>query len=192
MPSAAGWKGVLSVLAVLTTLAAHSSAQAASPARPDPYAAGVQDEVMMQNLTCEDIEIFLAKRWDDPMIVPATAIINQPQHSKETSDTLFGPTLTRLILTASRYPAADHPPNPDPSELPPDDPVIGLRSQNSCTVIVPRSAAADVNACDGRSNATSPPGLGMQTVIAPPKIFPGELKLLGMFDHAAEYKNCRR
>lgn len=173
-------------------LALPGAVHATSPPRTDPYATGVQDEVMMQNLTCQDIVMFLMKRWKDPMIVPATEIMNQPQHSKDTSDTLFGPVLTRLILTASNFPVADHPPNPDPGEMPPDSPMISLRSQNSCTVIVPRSAPPDINACDGRNNSPVPPSLGMQTVIAPPQIFPGEVALLGMFDHAAKYKNCRR
>lgn len=187
-------RGLLAAVLLAAPLLAGlgGGAHAATPTRPDPYAAGVQDEVMMQNLTCQDIAIFLMKRWDDPMIVPATEIMNQPQHSNDTSDTLFGPTLTRLILTASRFPAADHPPNPDPKEIPPDSPIVSLRPQNSCTVIVPRTAPANVDACDGRNAATAPPSLGMQTVLLPPQIFPGEVKLLGMFDHAAKDKNCRR
>ncbi|MDB5438395.1 MAG: hypothetical protein JWM33_822 [Caulobacteraceae bacterium] len=199
---------LLSAMVFLAVLGGVSSAQAASPAKPDPYATGVQDEVMVQNLTCEDIEVFLEMPLGYKLIIPATQVLNQPQHANETSDTLFGQTLTRLILAASRYPAADHPPSqppgPPPNSLGPPGqagipqpsrtgvasqaaaPTPVLEASTGCTRIVPRSAPPDSAACDGRTYIPPPmPGIDLQD-------HPGELKLLGLFDHAAKYKNCRR
>ncbi|MDB5438394.1 MAG: hypothetical protein JWM33_821 [Caulobacteraceae bacterium] len=171
---------LLSAILFLAVLGGVSSAQAASPAKPDPSATGVQDEVMMQNLTCDDIVIFLMKGPSTPMIVPATEIMNQPQHSKETSLTLFGPTLTRLILTASGLPPANHP----------------IGSVAPCQVIVPDAAPPQpAPACDGGGDrgGPGPPRLGMNDAMqVPTGGGGGELKLLDMFDHAAKYKNCRR
>lgn len=150
--------------------AAQAAAAPAKPApkprpiRPTGYMIDVQDEVMAQNLTCDEISRFQNKPLDVLPITIAEEILDEPQHANETSDTLFGPTLTRLIMTAS--------------------------GGGSCTRIAP-SGGAPSNAC---SSERQPRIIsrGMDAALAIPPTHPGELHLLGYFDHAAKLRNCRR
>lgn len=145
---------------------------------PSGYAVDVQDEVMTQNLTCDEI---LAFRNKPPALLFSTlagAILNEPQHEGETSDTLFGTLLTRLILTASNNPPANH----------------GQFTSSSahCVKIVPKDSPPDGSACHSDAMGVAEiVDRGMSAALAariPPR--PGELKLQSSFDRAARFRNC--
>lgn len=164
------------LIALAIGMFASSLAQAASPSAkpranpPSGYALSVEDEVDMQNLTCDQIRIFLTKPLGASLAQAAEDILDQPVNINETSQTLFGPRLTNIILQSSGL-------------MPP------------CRTIVPESNSKyrmDPTACWG------PPGmvgnianLGMSQLDEIPFHRPGELKVLGMFSTAAKLKNCR-
>lgn len=145
--------------------AATAAAPKPKPVRPSGYMIDVQDEVMAQNLTCDEISRFQNKPPDVLLITIAEEILDEPQHARETSKMLFGDTLTRLMLSAS--------------------------GEVSCTMIAPSGSSPDGRAC---SSERQPRILsrGMNATLAIPPSHPGELRVLGYFDHAAKLRNCRR
>ncbi|MDB5440128.1 MAG: hypothetical protein JWM33_2555 [Caulobacteraceae bacterium] len=146
--------------------AATAPVRKPTPIRPTGYMVDVQDEVMAQNLTCDEISRFQNKPPDVLPIEIAEEILDEPQHAQETSKQLFGDTLTRLILSAS--------------------------GGGTCTMIVPSGSAPNSSACSSE-RVPRIISRGMDAALAiPAASHPGELHLLGYFDHAAKLKNCRR
>ncbi|MDB5440127.1 MAG: hypothetical protein JWM33_2554 [Caulobacteraceae bacterium] len=151
---------------------------AAAQAAPTGYAVDVQDEVMVQNLTCDEILDFKNKPPAVLFSRLAGAMLNEPQHANETSETLFGAQLTRLMLTASNNPPANH--------------GVGNASTSPCTRIVPKDSPPDGAACHADAMSVSEiVDQSMSAALAariPQR--PGELKLQSTFDRAAKFRNC--
>lgn len=156
---------------------AASPAQTAKPAaapaaKPKPltgYARSVVDEVDMQNLTCDDLRIFLTKPLEASLLQAAEEVLDRPQNLDETSLTLFGPRLNNLILTSS-------------GAGPPCRKVVSVHNVGF---------QFDPSVCYGDGLVSPIADRSMAMLSEIPFHRPGELQILGEFQTAAKLRNCR-
>ncbi|MDB5439870.1 MAG: hypothetical protein JWM33_2297 [Caulobacteraceae bacterium] len=156
-----------------------SGALAAAPApaakavpkarQPTGYALRVEDEVDLQNVTCDQLAMFLTKPVEASLARAAWELLNQPQNIEhETSLTLFGPLLNNMIITSSGL-------------APPCQVLISMYRRGMPSTF-----------CGGEGLVGPIRDLGMTATLAGESFHrPGELLVLNELESAAKLKNCR-